>query len=92
MEIRVMKGKLEMMKNLQATAHLKRMENMNDELQPKKKKNEDLYALEYKWNNQQYINQKMEMEMKIRKLEVMKHLQVATLPKEDINDELQNKN
>lgn len=38
MEIRVMKGKLEMMKNLQATAHLKRMENMNDELQPKKKK------------------------------------------------------
>lgn len=32
------------------------------------------------------------MEMKIRKLEVMKHLQVATLPKEDINDELQNKN
>lgn len=32
------------------------------------------------------------MEMKIRKLEVTKHLQVATLPKkEDINDELQNK-
>lgn len=50
MEIRVMKGKLEMMKHLQAAAHLKRMENMNDELQPKKK-NEDLYALEYKWNN-----------------------------------------
>lgn len=38
MEIRVMKGKLEMMKHLQAAAHLKRMENMNDELQPKKKK------------------------------------------------------
>lgn len=37
MEIRVMKGKLEMMKHLQAAAHLKRMENMNDELQPKKK-------------------------------------------------------
>ena len=38
MEIRVMKGKLEMMKRLQAAAHLKKMENMNDELQLQKKK------------------------------------------------------
>ena len=37
MEIRVMKGKLEMMKRLRAAAHLK-MENMNDELQLQKKK------------------------------------------------------
>ena len=38
MEIRVMKGKLEMMKRLCAAAHLKKMENMNDELQLQKKK------------------------------------------------------
>ena len=37
MEIRVMKGKLEMMKRLRAAAHLK-MENMNDELQLQKKR------------------------------------------------------
>ena len=49
MEIRVMKGKLEMMKHLRAAAHLKKMENMNDELQLPKKKKEDFY--EYKWNN-----------------------------------------
>ena len=33
MEIRVMKGKLEMMRCLRAAAHLKKVENMNDELQ-----------------------------------------------------------
>ena len=38
MEIRVMKGKLEiMMRCLRAAAHLKKMENMNDELQKIKK-------------------------------------------------------
>jgi len=38
MEIRVMKGKLEMMKRLRAAAHLKKMENMNNELQKNKNK------------------------------------------------------
>ena len=67
------------MKHLQAAALLKE-EDMNDELQKKKKKIGDLYALEYKWK-QQYVNQKMEMEVEIRKLEVMKHFQAAALMK-----------
>ena len=46
----------------------------------KKKKIVDLYASEYKWK-QQYVNQKMEMEVEIRKLEVMKHFQAAALMK-----------
>jgi len=48
----------------------------------KKNKNKivDLYALEYKWK-QQYVNQKMEMEVEIRKLELVKHFQAAALLK-----------